>query len=45
MVHIMRVHRRSRAESTNEAIKDREEDPKAAVTLAASNRMFAITLI
>ena len=45
VVHIISVHRRSRAESTREAISEREDDVKAAMTLAISSRMFAITLI
>ena len=45
MVQIMRVHRRSRAESTREAMREREEEVNAAAILAARRRMLAITLI
>ena len=45
VVKIMRVQRRSRAESTREAIKEREVEEKAARHFAARRRMLAITLI
>lgn len=45
VVQTMTVHRRSRAESTNEAINEREEENIAATPLAASKRILAITLI
>ena len=45
MVQIIRVQRRSRAESTREAIRERDDDPKAAMILAMSRQMFAITFI
>jgi len=45
VVHIIRVHRRSSAESTSDAIRESEEDVKAAMILAISRRMFAIMLI
>jgi hypothetical protein len=41
----MRVQSRSRAESTVEAIREREEEKKQAVTFAASKRIFAMTFI
>ena len=45
VVQIIRVQSRSRAESTREAMSEREDDPNAAMTLAVRRRMFAITLI
>lgn len=45
VVQIMRVQRRSRAESTREAIREREEEKKTATILAARRRMLARTLI
>ena len=41
----MRVQRRSRAESTREAIREREEEDVAAKALPARRRMLAITFI
>jgi hypothetical protein len=43
--HMMSVQRRSRAESTMEAIREREEEKHTAAILAARRRMFATTLI
>ena len=45
VVQIIKVHSRSRAESTSEAMREREEDAKAAVILAMRRIMLAITLI
>ena len=45
VVKIMRVQRRSRAESTRDAIRDSEVDENAARHFAARSRMLAITLI
>ena len=42
---MIRVQRRSRAESTRDAMSDSEEDAKAATTLATRRRIFATTLI
>lgn len=42
---MIRVHSRSRAESTREAMSEREEEAKAATILAMRRMMFAITLI
>ena len=41
----MRVQRRSRAESTREARRERELEKKAAVIFAIRRRMLARTLI
>ena len=41
----MRVQRRSRAESTREATRERELEKKAAVIFAIRRRMLARTLI
>ena len=45
VVQMIKVHSRSRAESTREAMSEREEDPKAAMILAMRSKTFAITLI
>lgn len=45
VVHTMTVQSRSRAESTREAIREREEDPIAAITLAARRTTLATTFI
>ena len=45
VVKMMRVQRRSRAESTREAMREREVDLRVARDLAARRRMLAITLI
>lgn len=45
VVQMMTVQSRSRAESTRDAIKDRELDQMAATPLAARRRMFTTTLI
>lgn len=42
---MMSVQSKSRAESTSEAIKDREFDQMAATPLAASKRILTMTLI
>lgn len=41
----MMVQRRSKAESTVDAIREREEEKKQATTLAMRRHMLAITLI
>ncbi len=41
----MRVHKRSSAESTRDAIREREEEAKAAMILAARSKILATTLI
>lgn len=41
----MMVQRRSRAESTVDAIRDRDDEKKQATILAARRKTFAITLI
>ena len=45
VVKIMRVQSRSRAESTSEAIREREEEWTTAMHFAARRRMLAMTLI
>ena len=45
VVHIIKVQSKSRAESTREAIRDREEEKKAAHILAMRRRTLATTLI
>lgn len=45
VTQMMMVQSKSRAESTRDAIKERELDQMAATPLAASRRMFTITLI
>ena len=45
VTQMMTVQSRSKAESTREAIKEREFDHSAATPLAASRRMFTRTLI
>ena len=45
VVQMMRVQSRSRAESTSEAMSEREEDAKAAMTLAMRRMTLAMTLI
>ena len=45
VVQMMRVQSRSRAESTSEAMREREEDAKAAMTLAMRRMTLAMTLI
>ena len=45
VVQMMRVQSRSRAESTSEAMSEREEDAKAAMTLAMRRVTLAKTLI
>ena len=45
VVQMIKVHSRSRAESTREAMSEREEDAKAAMILAMRRMIFAITLI
>jgi len=45
VVQIINVHRRSRAESTREAISESDDELKAAMTLATRRTMLAITLI
>lgn len=45
VVQIISVHSRSSAESTNEAIKERDEEPAAATTLAMRRMTLAATLI
>ena len=45
VVQMMTVQSKSRAESTRDAIKERELDQMAATPLAARRRMFTITLI
>ena len=45
VVQMMRVQSRSRAESTSEAMSEREEDAKAAMTLAMRRMILAMTLI
>lgn len=45
VVQMIRVHSRSRAESTREAMREREVDAKAAMILAMRRMTFAITLI
>ena len=45
VVQMIRVQSRSRAESTSEAMSEREEDAKAAMTLAMRRMTLAMTLI
>jgi hypothetical protein len=45
VVHIITVHNRSRAESTSDAMRERELDQMAATPLAARRRILTITLI
>ena len=45
VVQMINVQSRSRAESTREAMSEREEDVKAAMILATRRRMLAMTLI
>jgi len=45
VTQMMTVQSRSKAESTRDAIKEREFDQMAATPLAASRRMFTMTLI
>ena len=45
VVQMIRVQSRSRAESTSEAMSEREEDAKAAMTLAIRRMTLAMTLI
>lgn len=45
VVQIMIVHRRSRAESTREAMSESDDELKAAMTLAMRRAMLASTLI
>ena len=45
VVHIIKVQSKSRAESTREATREREEEKKAAHILAMRRRMLARTLI
>lgn len=45
VTHIITVHRRSSAESTSEAMSERELDQMAATPFAASKRMLTITFI
>ena len=45
VVHTIRVHRRSRAESRREAIRDSEEDWVVAIALAARSKMLAMIFI
>lgn len=44
VVQIINVHRRSRAESTREAMSDNDDELKAAMTFATRRAMLAITL-
>ena len=43
--HTIRVHRRSRAESSREAMRDSEEDWVVAIALAANSNTLAMMLI
>jgi hypothetical protein len=45
VVQIMMVHSRSRAESTSDAMRERELDQMAATPFAAKRNMFTITFI
>lgn len=45
VVQTINVHRRSRAESTSDAIRDSDEELKAAMPLATRRRTLAMTLI
>lgn len=45
VVQMMTVHRRSSAESTSDAMSEREFDQRAATPFAANNRMLTKTLI